>query len=196
MKLVLRMRNYDSEAYAQNRVVGTFVRHKDGTAIEVVNIAGKQVIAKELLTGKDRVFPYDELDINPIPLGYANTNGAAVYLARSPMRNDWKQGARWKNLRWITFGGEDNFRERMPAKVLGGVVQGLYPTYNDTVKALTGGRDRILSKAWCRHFAMDVNWNIYHRGKYLIGKMIDPVRREYKLNDDYWWTKEALEESL
>lgn len=190
------MRNYDSEAYAVNRIVGTFVRHKDGTAIEVISIQDKQVVSKELLTNKERIFPYNELDINPIPLGYANTNGAAIYLVRSPMRNDWKQGARWKNLRWIEPGREDNLSDRVPTKVLANVVHGLYPSYGDTVKALTGGKDRIFSKAWCRHFAMDVNWNIFHRGKYLIGKMLDPVRREYKLNDDYWWTKEALEESL
>jgi len=192
------MRNYDSEAYAVNRVVGTFVRRKDGTAVEVLQIAQKQVVAKELLSGKDVIFNYDELDINPVPLGYANTNGTSPYLVRSPMRNDWKQGARWKNIRWIEFTKDDDLRvrEKIPSKVLGATIQGIYPTYGDTVKALTNGKERIFSKAWCRHFAMDIEWNIYHRGKYLIGRMIDPVRREYKLADDYWWTKEALEESL
>lgn len=192
------MRNYDNEAYAINRVVGTFVRHKDGTAIEVLQIIDRQVVAKELISGKDRVFPYNELDINPVPLGYANLQGGVVtYLARSPMRNDWKQGARWKNLRWIDFGKEEApFRDKIPNKILGATIHGIYPSFNDTVKALVGGKGKIFSKAWHRHFAMDVDWNIFHRGKYLIGKMVDPARREYKLDDDYWWTKEALEESL
>ncbi len=191
------MRNYDNEIYAAGRIVGTFVRHKDGTPVEVIQIADKTVMAKELMTSKERIFPYNELDINPIPLGYANHGGVATYVVRTPMRNDWKQGARWKNLRWIEFNKDEApFRDRMPSKILAATIQGIYPAYADTVKALTGGKDRIFSKAWCRHFAMDVDWNIFHRGKYLIGKMVDPTRREYKLHDDYWWTKEALEESL
>ncbi len=192
------MRNYTDLNYANARLVGTYVRHISGKAIEVSALAGGRVVAKELITGLVTEFPYEELDITPIPLGYINSGGKATYIARSPMRNDWKQGARGKNLRWIGF-GEDMPMLRdgdIPRKAFGELVEGIFPSYMDSVRALTMGKGKVFSRAWCRNFAMTTDFNLFHKGRFFIGKMTNPLTKEYKLNDEHWWAKEALEESL
>ena len=52
------MRNYDNEAYAAGRLVGTFVRTVTGKAIEVRAIGGGDVAVRELLTGNDVGFEH------------------------------------------------------------------------------------------------------------------------------------------
>lgn len=194
------MRNYDNEAYAAGRLIGTYVRTIAGKAIEVRAIGGGTAHIKELLTGNEFVIPYRELDITPVPLGYANLGGRCMYVVRSPMRNDWKQGARPKNLRWIenAVNGDEmpQFRDQLPTKTMGEIIEGIYPEFGGVIKALSNARGRILSMAWDRNFCLTKDWDLFHKGKYKIGKLLSPVKREYQLNDDSWWVKEALDESL
>lgn len=212
------MRNYDNKAYAANRLAGTFVRHK-GKAVEVVDI-GVMVSALELISGELVVFPYEELDINPVPLGYANVGGKALYVSRIPLRNDWKQGARFKNLRWTSPADEPNEIEPelideakrlnidpvllkraqpraerfdLPKKSLGELIEGKFPSFAEAIRAVQTGR-KIVSIAWNRNFAVDKNLKIQHKG-HIVGWFDAIDRRGYKLKDEYWWTKEALEES-
>ena len=194
------MRNYDNEAYAAGRLVGTFVRTVTGKAIEVRAIAGGAATVRELLTGNDVLIPYKDLDITPVPLGYGNLGGRSMYVVRSPMRNDWKQGARAKNLRWIenAVAGDEmpQFRDPLPPKTMGEIIEGIYPEFDGVVKALAADRGRVFSMAWDRNFCLTKDWDIFHKGKFKVGKLLSPVKREYQLNDDSWWVKEALDESL
>lgn len=194
------MRNYDNEAYAAGRLVGTFVRTVTGKAIEVRAIGGGEVAVRELLTGNDVLIPYKDLDITPVPLGYGNVGGRSIYVVRSPMRNDWKQGARPKNLRWIENAiNEDvmpQLRDPLPTKVMGEIIEGIYPLFDGVVKALAADRGKVFSMAWDRNFCLTKDWDIFHKGKFKVGKLLSPVKREYQLNDDSWWVKEALDESL
>lgn len=197
------MRNYDDQNYAANRLIGTYVRTVTGRAVEVRAIGGGTAVVKELLSNNEKIIPYNDLDITPVPLGYANLGGRSIYVVRSPMRNDWKQGARPKNLRWIeNINDEDEgrmiaqLRDQLPTKTMGEIIEGIYPEFNGVIKALSDGRAKVFSMAWDRNFSLTRDWDIFHKGKYKIGKLINRLTKEYQLNDNSWWAKEALDESL
>jgi len=195
------MNNYNNQAYAANRLVGTIVRHKD-KAISV-QVVGNRVVAIKLIGGEQIEFPYKELDINPVPLGYANIGGKALYISRIPLRNDWKQGLRPKNMRYSLskpnngeIEEEDLLRRELPNDVIGKTIEGIYPSYDDVVRAIANPGKKLQSMAYDRNFAIGVDGSIFHKGKYTVGTMIDAARRVFRLKDEFWWAKEALEETL
>lgn len=195
------MRNYENHAYAAGRLVGTIVRHKN-KAISIVEI-GAKVHAVQLVSGEPIEFPYKELDITPVPLGYANIGGKALYISRIPLRNDWKQGLRPKNMRFtflkpnnLEIDNDELLRRELPNEPIGKTIEGIYPSYVDAVKAITNPGKRLQSIAYDRNFALGIDGSIFHKGQYNVGTMIDAAHRIFRLKDEFWWAKEALEETL
>lgn len=94
---------YDTAEWANAKLHGTIVRLEDGTPIYVIKCFtaddGKiGVVYRLLRTDQHRECLLENLNLEPVPLGYVNhTAGSAIYIARLPLRQDWKQGLRHGN---------------------------------------------------------------------------------------------------
>jgi hypothetical protein len=216
-RYVIKMKLYDNPAYTQQRVVNTIVRRTNGKAVIPRAISkANGVIADEMSSGNQIQFPYNELDLTPVPLGYVNRGAkGAIYIVRTPKRNDWKQGARAENLRFL-FSREglkpqkklirdldDRLIEveadpavpifRMPdPQQLANTIEGRFPSFDEAV-ALTRKNNEV---AYNRNFSINLEGFIFHKGAHRIGKVVDFARRRIDLFDKYWWAREAYEESV
>lgn len=209
------MQLYLDKNYAAERLNGTIVRWR-GKAVRVIGIAAISAV-QILRTGENDAAPYNELDLNPVPLGYCNFNGTALYLSRSPVREDWKQGLRVGTMRATFSDGKvvkplredlDRFRDadedengpirlkNIPDVEVAKTIEGEYPSLDDILTSLRRGGKKLTQLAYNRNFAVDINFNIFHKGEYLIGKFTSPETHAYQLDDKFWWAKEALEESF
>lgn len=85
---------YDTYEYAHSRLVDTIVR-KDGKPIYVVSVReGMVVTYHEIGVDGEKRCKLEEIDIEPVPLGFFNTPRGAIYASRQPRRDDWRQGLR------------------------------------------------------------------------------------------------------
>ena len=131
----------------------------------------------------------DDLNLEPVPLGYINYDGSAYYVARKPMRNDWRQGLRTANMAFI---GNEGFYQ-IPTKELRETVLEMYPTV-EKVKEMFKA-NIVKARAFSRDFALqrqpDGDDLISYKGK-LVGKMnMLPIR-----NEQYKYLTEYLQEVL
>lgn len=93
----------DNIDYARQRLHGTIVRH-EGVPVTVNEVGrgrGTVLCAVKPLDRNlpSRTVPIGELDLTPVPLGFCNMTDGLGYLARMPLRNDWRQGLRNNNYR-------------------------------------------------------------------------------------------------
>ena len=90
--------NYDTSDYAASRLVDTIVRiGQDPVRIISVNdLAAVEV--ESLIRARRKRVNFNELNLEPVQLGYVNYQGQAVYACRMPKRNDWRQGLRYDNM--------------------------------------------------------------------------------------------------
>ena len=194
------MRPYTNPAYAVNRLANTIVRGPDGQPFKVVNIGEKRVVGTRLIDGVAVDIAYNEMDINPVPLGYCNSRSRAMYLARIPKRQDWKQGLRHENCRVVpdlveaVDHGNPVLVDFPKWDKVAMTITNQYPSIVDCIKAVS--TRKIASWAFHRYFSVDMDFFLHYKGAAVVGK-IDPKNpRKYELADSFWWVKEALEESL
>lgn len=90
--------NYDTSDYAASRLVDTIVRiGQDPVRIISVNdLAAVEV--ESLIRARRKRVNFNDLNLEPVQLGYVNYQGQAVYACRMPKRNDWRQGLRYDNM--------------------------------------------------------------------------------------------------
>lgn len=175
--------------YANSRLIETIVR-KGKEPIFVYNVGPGMKVEYVPLGDKaaegTSFCHIDELDLKPVTLGFCNYNKYATYLARMPMRRDWRQGLRRGN--FAGFGPMDP--QRIPYESLKQVIIGDYPTFDACLKALK----TVKSIAWHRHWAMTNYGDILYKSKaYPVGKL---ENNEVKLDESFAYLSEALKESL
>lgn len=89
---------YDSTDYAQSRLMDTVVR-VNGNPVIVVGIADlAHIEVQTLIKSRRKTVTMQDLDLEPVELGYVNYNGCAIYASRKPKRQDWRQGLRYENM--------------------------------------------------------------------------------------------------
>lgn len=177
--------------YARTRLVGTIVT-RNGKAITIDSITNDlRVVYLSLSTGQISECSYEEIDINPVKLGYVNYNRQAVYFFRVPMRRDWKQGLRNQTL--ATTKGRQ--LDRIPSKSLAKLIEGSYPTFNKALERMTSENTRLISLAFSRNFAIDKELGLFYKDKYRIGQ-INSDNGTYELEPQFMWAVETLEEDL
>lgn len=179
----------DDWDYANSRLAGTVVRLADEPVF--VHYIGEDMIAK-LCKLSSLHEPFEEkadlLNLQPVPLGMCNFSGKANYLARIPMRKDWKQGLRKEN--FMSHSGIPHVL--IPPDVLGLTIQGKYPSFDECVASFKDAE--VVSVAWHRHWAITRTFDLMYKDEYEpVGKYIDGI---YVLNDGFKHLQEALEESL
>jgi hypothetical protein len=184
---------YDDFAYAHGRLVGTIVRYK-GKPVMVNDMIGNKVFFTYLQTQtNDEALYSPHFDLTPVPLGYTNYGANSFYMARIPMRKDWKQGLRSTTTRCIIT-GMGNYEGPLPFPEIHKAIVADMPSLEvaiHNVKALGNN-----SSAFNRSFAIDTALDIWHKGCRNIGKIINPKTHEYSLKDEFFWARETLEEAL
>lgn len=194
------MQLYNSKEYAVARLAGTVIRTIKGIAVRFKMMVDDGVLVSELISGDEKIIPYKELDIDPVPLGYCNFGTRAVYISRTPKRTDWRQGLRVENMRTVPdfipdIDGESPPEVKPPGDTsLGKTIQNIYPSLQDCVKAIMNGK--IKSIAFDRNFSLDSTFTIHHKGIYRIGEINPNNPKRIELDPEYWWCKEAFEESV
>lgn len=111
---------YDTAEYANNRLADTIVRLKD----EPVYVHGVRENWKVDITplgkGDSEVCNFDQLNLEPVPLGFCNTRRAgAVYVSRLPRRDDWRQGLRQNTIKTFPVLGEPISYEYLRQAIVG-----------------------------------------------------------------------------
>lgn len=187
---------YDKDyEYANSRLEGTIVRNgKHPVLVRCVNPDGT-VDVETVVTGKRRSFHLDELNLASPPLGMTNTRSGAIYLARKPMRRDWRQGLRSNNITCLTGNQE------ITTRLIYSAIRGSYPKLG---VAIDDCMTNEISVAFHREWS--VSWDDRRREVVLNYKWygaagtIDPETYMYELKDgpDYLFThlREALDEVI
>lgn len=186
---------YDDLDYARGRLIGTVVRDGDGDPIfigdlmyggggrivalytplsdpEISNCSFDDFISTETASKLDDFLT--DLDLSSPPLGYSNEPWGANYIRRVPLRRCWRQGLVRSNITAdmeYTFGG------------LRKCILGQYPSF------LQAAEDDKIT-AFSRQFAIG-DGAIFYRGK-----RVGIRENSLELEEDYFWLRESLAESL
>lgn len=182
------MQMYDDANYARTRLVDTVVMCR-GLPVKVEDIKVKNAAVRVLNTNELLVVKTVELDITPVKLGYLNEDTQALYLTRTPMREDWRQGLRSMSIRVIGHGRD---RYQPPAEGLFNTILGRYPALDvciDLVKSRLAG-----SLAFSRNFAIVGGDNLLYKGKWKVGTIAKT--KDYNLFPQFDWVREMLDEEL
>ena len=147
---------YDDARYAQSRLEQTIVRNSDNEPVTVLTVEstglGKLICeCWDHVKEKEQTYPLDSLNLKPIPLGYMNYRNYCAYLSRMPMRQDWRQGLRRRNMtnppRFLDFNHLDiNFIN---------MYRGVYPTIERVKYSLAMFETRM--EAFSRCFALEAD---------------------------------------
>ena len=183
--------------YAQSRIQETIVRiAKTGEPVyvlrvELTGLCTVVPIEKDWGNPDNNILvPIDDLDLHPVPLGYINCRGQAVYTMRIPMRRDWKQGLRQQNC-WSS----GPMLYQLPMSSLKNCIMNKYPTFERACKDVNVGVDRGRRKAiaWHRSWAVSTGGIVYYKNYEQVGSLNDG---EVQLFKSFSYLKEALLESL
>jgi len=141
----------DDIEYASRRLNNTLVRLNTGEPFFVTRTmwdeAGVMVHRGEnMVSGESVIVKHTDLNLEPVPLGFINTDRDMVFVARKPMRRDWRQGLSHNSL--VTYGkyraDEVNFRWLVQP------ITGKYPSFSRALTSLA----RKNSIAFSRDFGL------------------------------------------
>lgn len=188
---------YDDYEYASSRLLNTIIRDSRGVPFLVDNISPKLKVEGHAI-GSD----YDEsvseqlkdCDCSSPPLGYVNSRKTAAYVARKPMRRDWRQGLRKSNM--VNYcGGSSALGDY---RAIGDTIMNVFPSFEESLKTLSSSK--VLGVAFHRHFAI----NIPNESKDFLllskfGKRIGDVNSEngaFTLTTQFGYLHEYLQEVI
>lgn len=182
---------YDDLTYARGRLNDTIIRYNERAVVVdsvVPSKTGLVIKSTEILTGNNVNHPLVEFDLTPVRLGMSNMpNGKVSYVARMPLRHDWRQGLRQQNT--IFAWGDKNWDAHAIAKT----IENDYPSL-DAARELIIEEDRDYL-AWCRNFCIDKKNAIYYRTFGKIGDFVDKTKN-YLLDQKFFWVEQHLNEAL
>lgn len=142
----------DDLDYATRRLNNTLVRLDNGepfyisrTYLDDVGVMWHS--GTNLVQGESQQVIHTSLDLEPVPLGFVNTSSDMVYVARKPMRRDWKQGLSHNSM--ITHG---KLRpEDVNMKLLVQPIMQQYPSFARALASLQGKKNSV---AFSRDFGI------------------------------------------
>lgn len=182
----------DDYGYANSRLTGTIVRRgKHPVTVLGVNNDGT-VVAQTVITKKDRICKLTDLNLASPELGMVNTPNGAVYMARKPMRRDWRQGVRRSSVTILS----GNVAE-ITDKLIYRAIRGRFPSLEDAIEDTMVGD---ISVAFHRHWS--VKYDARRRVVKLIYKWygiagtIDPETLEVNLQDSDTYLFTHLNQAL
>lgn len=189
---------YDSLEYARSRLTGSWVLHHSAEGKKLVNVVGVDrhgrdnffIIANDI-KGHASNGLYDEFDVTPLLLGNVNAVNTSIYLSRLPLRNDWKQGLRSRNLKLPT---EVQVLQRgepteLYLSVEKELINGGYPPLYECQERV---EDLFTSAAFSRRFAVDEKGRLIYKN----GKVVGTCEDEPRLDNAHTYLAECLEEDM
>lgn len=150
---------YDTAEYARSRLVETVVRLGD-KPIFILSVDDNSIASFYLLEDSKRVCHthVNDLNIEPVPLGFYNTKNGAIYAARLPQRNDWRQGLRNQSLSLNFTPSGYVFKYTHLLEAIVGVSKPFKEAYEEAT-----GRVKII--AFHRYWAVGGGGSLYHKTK-------------------------------
>ncbi len=185
------MRMYDEISYAQTRLQGTIVR-LGKRPVSVIEISSTGLTAISYLEdNKTDSCKLNDLNIDPVPLGYVNTNKNSFYAVRMPMRNDWKQGLREINLR-----SSEGMKilNAVNWKMVARTIEGEFTPFKGCLNMTTKGEAE--KQAFSRNFCLVRNTEdsetpfLYFKGVKNVGLVLN---KKPVLEDKFDWLNEMLQ---
>lgn len=191
------MKHYANNNYAQSRLAGTICMYKNKPVyvhgFEDDNGRVRGVISISCPRGSWRKdVPVSEVDINPPKLGYYNPTSLernAFFVARTPKRNEWRQGLRSSalvngaNLQGVMLNNEQ----------IAKVIEGDYPTL---AKATSQSAKYTAKRAFHRDFAVykvgNNAFDVEYKGVEVVAKVIEGT---ISMIEGKQWAFEALQEA-
>lgn len=142
----------DDLDYATRRLNNTLVRLVNGdpffisrTYLDDVGVMWHSGV--NLAQGESQQVLHTSLNLEPVPLGFVNTTSDMVYVARKPMRRDWKQGLSHNSM--VTYG---KLRpDEVNMKLLVQPIMQQYPSFSRALSSLKGKKNSI---AFSRDFGL------------------------------------------
>lgn len=190
----------DDLAYVKGRLLGTVIAHQNKAVCvnNVLKTSSKKpftIASTEILTDKEIDDTLDNYDLVPVPLGFVNLDNewnrkatGSVYMSRTPIRQDWRQGFRMHQARF-----EYNDRGILPdLKSIAATIEGNYPSLDEAAERAK----KVERTAWTRHFALDSEGGILYRGFGLVGAFLNIKNREFKLNEKCHWVEDRLKQVI
>ena len=181
---------YDNPGYANERLGGTIVRDSNGKAVLCRECYSRDrtIVAdvEYLLSGRGKMLPLDELNLEPVSLGFTRGVGDNIaYLSRMPMRRDYRQGLRSNNYRSV-WGCDKRWISR---RSLAETIENTYPTFEF---ALELSLEEGATTPFHREFALDGEGNILYKWLGIVG---DVKNNLPQVHEKYSHLTEALEEA-
>lgn len=192
------MYSEDNIGYLKGRLEGTIIRMtKCGTPILVNNIhrqgRSKNVLmyVNKLLYGhrewsleEDSVLFKDTLLKSPI-LGNVNTRRGSIFLARKPLRHDWRQGLRPSNVS-CKARGHVGLIGLQPSYIAQSI-HGDFPTFEVALQQAIDNRRNV---AFSRKFSIDKEKNLWYKESKVVGNV---GTDRPTLENNFFWLKEMLD---
>lgn len=142
----------DDLEYASRRLNNTLVRLANGDPFYV----GRTYLDDQsamwhsgtnLNVGNTQHVLHVDLNLEPVPLGFVNTTSDMVYVARKPMRRDWKQGLSHNSM--VAYG---KLRpDEVNMKLLVQPIMQKYPSFTRALEVIKGKKNSI---AFSRDFGL------------------------------------------
>lgn len=142
----------DDLDYASRRLNNTLVRLANGDPFFISrtyrdDMGVMRHYGTNLAQGESQEALHTDLNLEPVPLGFVNTSSDMVYVARKPMRRDWKQGLSHNSM--ITHG---KLRpEDVNMKLLVQPIMQQYPSFARALASLQGKKNSV---AFSRDFGI------------------------------------------
>lgn len=181
--------------YARSRIEGTIVRIQETNVPVLVRHVDRDSgicsVSKLLDIDIDESFVnLDDLNVEPVPLGFVNYAGDAIYLQRIPNRRG--PGNQGLNERNCASSGARLWA--FPNKCLHQCIMNEYPSFEkaceESLQKTRRGKYKTI--AFHRHWAVSNN-NLMYKNRLLVGSIIDGVPT---LEAKFGYLKEALEEAI
>lgn len=183
----------DNPDYVAGRLRGTMVRYQGEPVIVGGcdrSIGGGLVLYYTDLQGvRSDWTPIAQFNLVSPPLGYANTDGTAWYIARQPKRHDWRQGLRRENLCVISSSGQRGY-DFGDLKPVAAAIKGEYPQYQEVLERV---EDIYQSCAFSKNFSIDDTHKLWYKGSKLVG---DIRHGAPQLSKRFRYLEEVLQEDI
>lgn len=186
--------------YAQRNLVGTIVRRlEDGYPVKIHQVQGNNrkmsVSAQPLDLEYIQVIPLSGLNLEPVKLGFCRSTSGKVgvsFIARTPLRHDWRQGLRANNIR-ILYGDDYRFCSN---RELTKTIMGVYPSFEEALDSSVNNPGVIIpfGRAWA----------IQTKGKEPVSRILykwigpvgDVIRGKVDFEDGYRYLLESFTEEV
>ncbi len=182
---------YKNLGYAWNRLHNTYIFH-DGH-VRLVTDMGVEYGLRLAAPGLPAVrVKLEDLDLTPLRLGYVNYHGFSTYICRTPMRRDWRQGARSSNCVTQHVYGEERGPNGLAELLANSThcVKGEYPSFLECLDLVEETHN---SWAFNRNFSLTDNGEVLFKGTAKVGKFTGD---KVKLSNKYDYLIEELRDEI